>query len=72
MKIKLDENLPESLLARLTELGHQADNVRLEAARRETRPDRLAGGAAERKIFSSRRIWIFRTFDGSLPERIMV
>jgi len=30
MKIKLDENLPESLLPSLRELGHEADNVRLE------------------------------------------
>ncbi|MGN6643777.1 MAG: DUF5615 family PIN-like protein [Verrucomicrobiota bacterium] len=30
MKLKLDENLPESLLATLTMLGHDVDNVRLE------------------------------------------
>lgn len=30
MKIKLDENLPESLLASLAALGHDVDNVRLE------------------------------------------
>lgn len=28
MKLKLDENLPESLLPALTGLGHDADNVR--------------------------------------------
>ena len=30
MKIKLDENLPESLVEILSDLGHQVDNVRLE------------------------------------------
>ena len=33
MKLKLDENLPESLLAALTALGHDADNVRMENLR---------------------------------------
>lgn len=30
MKIKLDENLPESLLSALSELNHDVDNVRQE------------------------------------------
>jgi predicted nuclease of predicted toxin-antitoxin system len=30
MKLKLDENLPESLVKDLAELGHDTDNVRLE------------------------------------------
>jgi hypothetical protein len=30
MRIKLDENLPESLLASLAAFGHDVDNVRLE------------------------------------------
>ena len=30
MKLKLDENLPESLLAALKGLGHDTDNARLE------------------------------------------
>ena len=30
MRIKLDENLPESLLASLASQGHDVDNVRLE------------------------------------------
>lgn len=30
MKLKLDENLPESLLPTLKALGHDVDNVRLE------------------------------------------
>jgi hypothetical protein len=30
MKLKLDENLPESLLATLSAAGHDVDNVRIE------------------------------------------
>ena len=30
MKLKLDENLPESLMGELAALGHDVDNVRLE------------------------------------------
>jgi predicted nuclease of predicted toxin-antitoxin system len=30
VKLKLDENLPESLVAELATLGHDVDNVRLE------------------------------------------
>jgi predicted nuclease of predicted toxin-antitoxin system len=30
MKLKLDENLPESLIQELERLGHDVDNVRLE------------------------------------------
>ena len=30
MKLKLDENLPESLVPALSALGHDVDNVRLE------------------------------------------
>lgn len=30
MKLKLDENLPETLLATLRALGHDVDNVRIE------------------------------------------
>ena len=30
MKLKLDENLPESLVQALSALGHDTDNVRLE------------------------------------------
>ena len=33
MKVKLDENLPESLVASLEALGHDVDNVRLEGLR---------------------------------------
>ena len=30
MRLKLDANLPESLIASLTALGHEVDNVRIE------------------------------------------
>ena len=30
MRIKLEENLPESLLASLAAIGHDVDNVRLQ------------------------------------------
>jgi hypothetical protein len=33
VKLKLDENLPEALVARLQALGHNVDNVRLEGCR---------------------------------------
>jgi predicted nuclease of predicted toxin-antitoxin system len=39
MKLKLDENLPESLLATLKELGHDVDNVRLEGLTGGNDPD---------------------------------
>lgn len=39
MKIKLDENLPESLLTTLTALGHDTDNVRLEGLAGRPDPD---------------------------------
>ncbi len=39
MKIKLDENLPESLLASLLALGHDAENVRQEGLAGQPDPD---------------------------------
>ena len=39
MKIKLDENLPESLLHELATLGHEVDNVRLEGIAGKPDPD---------------------------------
>ena len=39
MKIKLDENLPESLLASVRALGHDADNVREEGLAGRPDPD---------------------------------
>jgi len=38
MRIKLDENLPESLLAPLAALGHEVDNVRVEGLAGQTDP----------------------------------
>ncbi len=39
MKLKLDENLPESLVAALSALGHEVDNVRLEGLAGRPDPD---------------------------------
>lgn len=39
MKLKLDENLPESLLPTLQALGHDTDNVRLEGLRGQADAD---------------------------------
>src|SRR5262245_10436776 len=39
MKLKLDENLPEALLHKLAELGHDVDNVRLEGMSGKSDPD---------------------------------
>ena len=39
MKVKLDENLPESLLHVLSALGHDVDNVRLEGITGQNDPD---------------------------------
>jgi hypothetical protein len=39
MRVKLDENLPESLLASLRSLGHETDNVRLEGLTGRPDPD---------------------------------
>lgn len=39
MKLKLDENLPESLVAALAALGHDVDNVRLEGLVGRSDPD---------------------------------
>jgi hypothetical protein len=39
MKLKLDENLPESLLPALAALGHDVDNVRTEGLDGRTDPD---------------------------------
>ena len=45
MKLKLDENLPEALLAELATLNHDADNVRLEGLAGRNDPD--VWGAAQ-------------------------
>jgi predicted nuclease of predicted toxin-antitoxin system len=39
MKLKLDENLPESLVAKLAALGHDVDNVRQEGLIGRDDPD---------------------------------
>lgn len=39
MKLKLDENLPESLLPALQTLGHDVDNVRMEGLRGQADAD---------------------------------
>ena len=39
MRIKLDENLPESLLASLGSQGHDVDNVRMEGLNGRPDPD---------------------------------
>ena len=39
MKVKLDENLPESLLHALSTLGHDVDNVRLEGITGQSDPN---------------------------------
>ncbi|MSU41452.1 MAG: hypothetical protein EXS22_07605 [Pedosphaera sp.] len=38
MKLKLDENLPESLVAELATQGHDVDNVRLEGIAGQSDP----------------------------------
>ena len=47
MKLKLDENLPESLVAELAGLGHDADNVRQEGLAGFADPDVWAAAQAE-------------------------
>ena len=39
MKLKLDENLPESLVPEMAALGHDADNVRLEGIAGDSDPN---------------------------------
>jgi predicted nuclease of predicted toxin-antitoxin system len=39
MRVKLDENLPESLLAPFAALGHEMDNVRLQGLTGRSDPD---------------------------------
>jgi predicted nuclease of predicted toxin-antitoxin system len=47
MKIKLDENLPETLLAELAALNHDVDNVRQEGLAGHDDPDVWAAAQAE-------------------------
>jgi predicted nuclease of predicted toxin-antitoxin system len=47
MKLKLDENLPESLLTALSALGHDVDNVRLEGLVGQSDPNIWEAAQAE-------------------------
>lgn len=70
MRLKLDENLPESLLAALGALGHDADNVRLEGL--AGKADGSCGTPYKPTVASSsRRIWTLPTCGGSRPERTL-
>jgi predicted nuclease of predicted toxin-antitoxin system len=47
MKLKLDENLPESLVPELSLLGHDVDNVRLEGLSGQSDPSIWRAAQAE-------------------------
>ena len=51
MKIKLDENLPESLVGELAALHHNVDNVRQEGLAGHNDPDVWAGAQAAGRFF---------------------
>ncbi len=59
MKLKLDENLPESLIVALNALNHDADNVRLEGL--VSRPDADVWQAAQ----FSQRFFVTQDLDFS-------
>ena len=66
MKIKLDENLPATLVGILALLGHDADTVVDEGLKGE--PDEVVWPAARMMAaFSLLRIWIFPTSGSLLP-----
>lgn len=50
MKLKLDENLPESLLAELAALDHDVDNVRQEGLTGRDDPEIWAAAQAEGRL----------------------
>ena len=50
MKLKLDENLPESLLAELAALNHDTDNVRQEGLAGQDDPDVWRAAQAEQRF----------------------
>jgi predicted nuclease of predicted toxin-antitoxin system len=50
VKIKLDENLPESLVAALRALHHDTDNVRQEGLAGRNDPDVWAAAQADRRF----------------------
>jgi predicted nuclease of predicted toxin-antitoxin system len=51
MKIKLDENIPESLIARLTVLNHETDNVRIEGLSGHADSDVWQGAQSDGRFF---------------------
>jgi predicted nuclease of predicted toxin-antitoxin system len=51
MKIKLDENLPQTLALRLTELGHEVDTVLDEGLAGAIDPDVWQGAQADGRFF---------------------
>ena len=51
MELKLDENLPESLLAELAHLNHDPDNVQLEGLAGRNDPDVWAAVQAAGRFF---------------------
>ena len=59
MKLKLDENLPESLLSELSALGHDVDNARIEGL--SGRADMELWNAAQ----SAQRVLITQDLDFS-------
>ena len=72
MKLKLDENLPESLVSALSALGHDVDNVRLEGLR-AARATRTSGGQRKRRGgFLSRKTSTSRTCANFSRGRITV
>ena len=51
MKLKLDENLPESLLPRLAALGHDVDNVRQEKLSGQPDPEIWQAAQTVKRFF---------------------
>lgn len=68
MKLKLDENLPESLLSELSRLGHDVDNVRTESL--TGRDDADVWKAAQKAQRILVKTSTFRTCANSLLELI--
>ena len=51
MRLKLDENLPESLLSSLAALSHDVDNVRSEGLAGQSDPDVWQAAQASERFF---------------------
>ena len=78
MKIKLDENLPDRLVAVLTELGHDVDTVHAEQLTGCTDPDVWSAAQAAPRFlitqdldFSDMRRYLPGTHAGLLLVRLM-